>query len=190
MRRRLHFEFRYLFDRIPWDSGVSPPELLDFLKSHPPGEALELGCGTGTNAITMAKHGWRVTAIDISARAIRRSKRRAEAAELEIDFRRGDVTRLIGIEGPFDMALDIGCFHTLSATDRSRYSASLTRAVRPDGVFLLYSFLGSSGGEATRWPSEEEIRRHFGVDFELASVEYGEHRGRPSAWFIWHGKGP
>ena len=46
--RRIFFELRYLLGDVPWDTGVSPPELLDFLDRHPPGRALDLGCGTGT----------------------------------------------------------------------------------------------------------------------------------------------
>ncbi len=61
MFRRLAFNFWY-FRKPPWDSGISPPELLEFIRTHPAGKAIDLGCGTGTNVITLAKAGWQVTA--------------------------------------------------------------------------------------------------------------------------------
>src|SRR3989304_4662406 len=54
---RLHFELSYILGAAPWDRGVSPPELIAFLDSHPPGRALAIGCGTGTDAPTRAGGG-------------------------------------------------------------------------------------------------------------------------------------
>src|SRR5689334_21905005 len=52
MLRRLSFNLWY-FRNPPWDSGISPPELLEFIQTHPAGKAIDLGCGTGTNVITL-----------------------------------------------------------------------------------------------------------------------------------------
>jgi SAM-dependent methyltransferase len=43
---------------------VPPSEVMDSIARTPPGTALDLGCGTGTNAIAVARHGWRVTGVD------------------------------------------------------------------------------------------------------------------------------
>ena len=48
MMRKLFFEWRYLVGRAPWDTGVSPPELLSFIDTHTAGRAIDLGCGTGS----------------------------------------------------------------------------------------------------------------------------------------------
>ena len=61
--RRWLFNLWY-FQRPPWDSGISPPELMEFIRSSQPGRALDLGCGTGTNIITLAKNGWQVTGVE------------------------------------------------------------------------------------------------------------------------------
>ena len=58
--RRFLFHYWY-FGQPPWDTGVSPPELLDFIQNHKPGRAIDIGCGTGTNVITLANAGWNVT---------------------------------------------------------------------------------------------------------------------------------
>ncbi len=70
MLRRLEFDLWYLF-RPPWDSGISPPELFEFMAGHAPGRAIDLGCGTGTNVVTLATHGWQVIGLDFSPRAVR-----------------------------------------------------------------------------------------------------------------------
>jgi len=65
--RRINFNLWY-FRRPPWDRGISPPELFDFISKHPAGRAIDLGCGTATNVITLAQNGWQVTGIDFAPR--------------------------------------------------------------------------------------------------------------------------
>ena len=92
--RRLSFNLWYL-RRPPWDSGIVPPEVVDFICTHPPGRALDLGCGTGTSSLALAKAGWQVTGVDFVPRAIRIARAKAKAAGVSVDFRVGDVTRLM-----------------------------------------------------------------------------------------------
>jgi len=80
MLRKLWFTRAY-YKHPVWDTGTSPPELLSFIESHTPGKALDIGCGTGTNAITLAKSGWQVTGVDYVARAIRLAKKRHTPVE-------------------------------------------------------------------------------------------------------------
>jgi len=179
---RVLFELSYLLGRPPWDSGVSPPELLAHLDVHAPGRALDLGCGTGTNVLTMAQRGWRVVGIDFSAAAILRAKRRLRQAGLEAELHRGDVSRMEPIVGTFDLALDIGCLHSLPSADKRLYASNLARRLAPRGTYLLYSFLSSGEQGTGGWPSENEIRTVFDDSFEVGAVVQGLDRDRRSAW--------
>jgi cyclopropane fatty-acyl-phospholipid synthase-like methyltransferase len=185
MIRRLFFELLYFRGKANWDSGISPPELLDHLKHTTPGRALDLGCGTGTNAMTMAQFEWDVVGIDFSARAIHAARRKAKSSALEISFIRGDVTDLKGVQGSFDLVLDIGCFHTLSLRAQQKYKENLNQFLRSDGTFLLYSHLKELESKASMLPSEERIRELFEDCCECKSAVIGSdtashHR---SAWF-------
>ena len=139
IKRWWRFNYRYWQrTRPPWDTGVSPPELYAFINSHPAGRALDLGCGTGTNAITLARHGWQVTGVDFAWRAIQLARQKARAAGVAVDFRLGDVTRLGWLAGPFDLIFDLGCFHGLPAGGQLAYARHVQRLLAPDGTFLLY----------------------------------------------------
>jgi cyclopropane fatty-acyl-phospholipid synthase-like methyltransferase len=179
----LIFESRYLFGDAPWDTGVTPPEVLAWLDHRPPGRALDLGCGTGTNALTLARLGWQVTAVDFSWLAVRAARRKARLGGASIDVRRADVSRLDGIVGPFDFALDIGCFHSLAPAARASYARRLSELLRPGAAFLLFSFLFHPPGRV--WPTQPEIVAVFGRTFVLRRLEEGTDAERPSAYFTW-----
>lgn len=180
--RRLFFELSYLLHHSPWDTGLSPPELHAFLENCPPGRALDLGCGTGTNVLTLAQRGWQVTGIDFSYLAICRARRKARRAGLRVDLRQGDASDLSRLSPPFDLALDIGCYHGLSLAQQRRYAAGLARLVRPNGTFLLYGFQRSDSAPPEAWLTEEALRQHFGTAFDLARYSPGLDRERPSVW--------
>ncbi len=139
MRRRLSFALRYL-GRPRWDTGIAPPEVVTFAAAHPPGRALDIGCGTGASSVYLAHSGWNVTAIDFVPLAIRRARRRAREARVDVDFRVGVVPGFQNIQGPFDLALDVGCLHSLNREARAGYPASLARLLRPGASLLVFAF--------------------------------------------------
>lgn len=129
------------FKHPPWDTGISPPELIEFIQHHPPGKAIDMGCGTGTNVITLAKNGWDTTGIDFVKKAIRKAELKAKQEQVSVTFYFNDVTNLSEINDTFDLVLDIGCFHTLSTMGKNRYITNLTRLLAPLGNFLVYGWL-------------------------------------------------
>ena len=188
--RRLFFQIYYYFRRPPWDTGITPPELMDFIEANLPGRALDLGCGTGTNAITLAQNGWQVTGIDFVNRAIQVAQAKAHQGNLDIDFQTRDVTRLDDLTAPFDLVLDIGCFHSLSDADKKAYVHNLRRLLAENGTFLLYAYF--------RLPDESPNSLSGGlgeIDLDLISSQLnliqrqdGTERGKRLSSWLWYKK--
>ena len=180
-RARLFFGFAYLFGFKPWDSGVSPPELTELVegpKALEPGRALDLGCGTGTNCRYLSEHGWDVTGIDFVPRAIAAARQKAPRAKVLV----GDVTKLAdaGVSGPFDLMLDLGCFHSLPDDRRDAYVREVARVAAPGATLLMFAFGAKQRG--TPFAPEEEIRERFSGGFEMAEVRPGATFGRQT-WY-------
>lgn len=175
------------FRRPPWDSGISPPELFNFIASHPAGRAIDLGCGTGTNVLTLAQHGWQVTGVDFIPKAIRIAKRKLKNANFQADLRVGDVTHLNGIRGPFDLALDIGCLHGIE--NKSAYLDELDRLLAPGGHWLLYGFFKPDSHQSGPGLDAAHLDLILARGFSLLSRADGfDKRERPSAWFLYQKK--
>jgi SAM-dependent methyltransferase len=125
-----------------WERPVPPSDLVDLVGGSSPGRALDLGCGTGTDSIYLAGHGWDVTAVDMVPRALAIARRRAAAAGVSPRFVAGDVTRLadLGVGRGYTLILDFGCFHTLPEDRREPYVDSVSTAAAPGATLLLYGF--------------------------------------------------
>ena len=204
----LFWELLYLFKKTPWDTGITPPEIVAVIESGkvPIGRALDLGCGTGTNAIYLVRQGFEVIGIDVSRRALALARRKVRAAQLadRVRLERGDVTLLRRwVDGnSVDFAFDIGCFHNLKAEARQRYVAALTGVLKPGAIYMLYAFEPQAdrrGAPANRrGVALDEIAALFDPAFRLDTLRRGsdhrgrgsdhrgrdsDHRGRGSAWY-------
>jgi cyclopropane fatty-acyl-phospholipid synthase-like methyltransferase len=177
------FAFRLWYLKIPpWESGITPPELMAFIEEHPPGKAIDLGCGTGTNVITLAQHSWAATGIDFIPKAIRAGKKKAQRAGVEVTLKVGDVTDPDELGAGYDLVLDIGCYHSLSPRKRKKYRQNLKHLLKPGGTFLMYAFTPSAE-DPKRGVSDEEVRE-MSKFLHLQKREDGEDvTSASSAWF-------
>ena len=182
--RRLLFQYWY-FGQPKWDTGISPPELLEFIQKHKPGRAIDIGCGTGTNLITLANAGWQVTGVDFAPRAIQLAKRKTEKARVRAELFVNDATKLRGINGPYGFALDIGCFHGIPKDGQSEYLKQLDRILAPGGFWLMYGFFKQDTQHAGPGLVEADLNL-IGSRLTLVSRRDGfdDKRERPSAWFL------
>lgn len=132
------------------------------------GNVLDAGCGPGRTSRYLAKLGHTVLGVDFSLNAIQRAETKASVTEGYVQFVQAHVCKLFGFDRHFDTVVDIGCFHSLDASERGGYAAALHRYCRPRSVVYLRAFSANSDDQSPR-PSgrptpalhEEEIRNTF-----------------------------
>ncbi len=116
-------------------------ELLKPLKGK---KALDLGCGTGTTAFTLAKLGFEVTGIDISQTAIEMAHELAKKQKLDIRFEAGDVLQLCNLKSKFDLIYDSHCLHCIVFDeDRSKVLTEIQKSLTDSGFFILDTMIST-----------------------------------------------
>ncbi|MGE0711136.1 MAG: class I SAM-dependent methyltransferase [Planctomycetota bacterium] len=139
----------YATGQLPWDTGEPDGHLVDFLASGrvaSPGRALDVGCGTGTNAIHLAEQGFEVLGVDVSPLAVERARQKLDRRQLPCRFEAVDfLASGDDLGGPFAFVFDRGCFHVFDAAERqARFAARVAHLLAPGGLWL--SLIGSTEG--------------------------------------------
>lgn len=170
MSEHERWDERYRSGTTPWDTGKPSSELLRIVDEEKiaPCRAIELGCGTGVNAVWLAQQGFDVTALDLSPLAIRQAEQRAAAAGVKPRFLAADVLDPPDLGGPFAFFFDRGCYHAVRRMDVGRYLATLERVTRPDTLGLILT--GNAREPHDPGPpvvTEEEIRAELGSVFQI-----------------------
>ncbi len=167
------YRLLYLIGLTPWDQDEVPGPLTGLADelSGSPGRALDVGCGTGRDAVYLARRGWTVTAVDGVPRAIERARQRAQDAGTEVSWVLGDVTALpsLGIGVGHQLVLDRGCFHGLSDDGRERCANGITAVAAPDAQLLMYAFQPRSRGMGPPGISLDGLEHYFN-SWELVSL--------------------
>jgi cyclopropane fatty-acyl-phospholipid synthase-like methyltransferase len=182
------YRLMYWLKMTNWDNDETPPEVQEAFQAGdiPPGAALDLGCGTGTNTIFMAQQGRQAIGLDFVPQAINAARRKAQQAGIDgrAQFQVADVTRLDEMDLPRSaFALDMGCFHGLSPQGQRRYAEGLAKAMVPGGRFLLYTLDPRKEAGFSFGMRPEAVKAVFAPWFDTLRVERGAFWSRQSTWF-------
>jgi SAM-dependent methyltransferase len=135
------------------------------------GSVLDIGCGTGENALYLAERGHEVWAIDLSAVAIERAMVKAHARRLPVVFLAADALDPAEIGRTFDTILDSGCFHTLNDGDRVRYAASVAALSTARSRLHVTCFSEAEPpGWGPRRVTQAELRSTFADDWSVDGI--------------------
>jgi ubiquinone/menaquinone biosynthesis C-methylase UbiE len=120
------------------------------------GKVLDVGCGTGENALYLAGNGFSVTGVDLTSGAIASARAKAAEKKLKVDFRTGNALSLDFKGSAFDNVIDSGLFHTFSDDDRPVYAREIARVLAPKGKYFMLCF---SEKEPTNWGGPRRVTR-------------------------------
>jgi SAM-dependent methyltransferase len=171
-RQLMTWDDAYRSGRPPWDIGAPQPEIVRLAEAGViSGEIIDVGCGTGENALYLARRGLTVVGIDGAPTAIELARAKAEPG-VSATFVVGDALALDRLERTFDVAIDCGLFHTFSDLQRGRFVTSLRQVVRPSGRYVMLCFSERQPGDAgPRRVTQAEIRATFADGWVVDSVE-------------------
>lgn len=156
--------------KAPWDVGQAQPALLTLVEEFPPLDpVLEVGCGTGDLALTLAERGFSVVAVDLAEAAV--AVGRAKAAKVEVSvrerlqFRVADALRPTLISDPIRTVVDSGFFHLFDSSERQRFVQELATKIPIGGRYYLLGFAFQPPmPNAPREVTTDELRSLFAAE--------------------------
>ncbi|ONK16076.1 class I SAM-dependent methyltransferase [Streptomyces sp. MP131-18] len=159
-------------------ADAPPPNarLVELVTDLPPGDVLDLGCGDGGDSLWLARRGWHVTAVDISAVAAERLAERARSLGLgdRVTAARHDLHESFP-EGRFDL-ISAHYLHTPYDLDRAAVLRVAAHRLRPGGRLLVVDH-GSTAPWSwnqdpdVRYPTPQEVAAGIGLDPAAWTVE-------------------
>jgi len=176
---RRDFEASYRSGDAPWDIGGPQPEIVKLAESGQiTGSVLDIGCGTGENALYLAGRGHAVFGLDGSATGIERARQKAAERALPVQFHVWDALELGRLRKRFETVIDVGLFHVFQDQERRRYAESLAEVTAPGSdLFILCWSTEEPPGPGPRRVTEFEIGDAFRSIFATMEVRpAGFHR--------------
>ncbi|MFO0879184.1 MAG: class I SAM-dependent methyltransferase [Gemmataceae bacterium] len=145
------------------------------------GQVLDVGCGSGDNALFLASKNLQVVGLDRVPAAIARAQAKASERGLAIRFLVADVLDLEKHGATYDTVLDCGVFHVFSDADRARYVQGLAAVTKNRGTLHLLCFSDQEPGtDGPRRIGERELVDQFNMKGwlveEIAEARYESNR--------------
>ncbi|MGA9170074.1 MAG: class I SAM-dependent methyltransferase [Nitrososphaeraceae archaeon] len=149
---------------------------------------LDLGTGSGTQAMWLAKRGYKVIGSDLSEASINRA-RNVYANEKNVDFVVDNILNSKFKDSEFDYIFDRGCFHVLPPEDRKKYINKIKQILKDNGILFLKCFSDKEPiQEGPFKSSQDEITNLYSESFVIDSIKETVYQGTldpfPKALFV------
>jgi len=175
-------------ETMPWYEKNLDLDMVDEIRFLKKGIFLDLGTGPGTQAVELAKNGFKVTGSDVSPSAIEKAKVPTSNVNFVID----NILNSKFESESFDYILDRGCFHVLSSDERITYLNQIKRILKKNGIIFLKCMSKNEKNipddEGPHKFYKEEIINYFKNDFDIKkskdTVYYGTLNPLPKALFF------
>ena len=168
-----------------WDLGGPTPVFERIASEIPKGRICVIGCGRGYDAVTFAKAGFEVTAIDFAQTAVLASRENARKQEVEMTVLREDFFDLPDeLHDQFDYVLEYTCFCAISPERRFEYDRVIWQLLKPEGKLLgLFFPLDKNVDEGgPPWGVNiSELHALFSLHWNLESEEMPKESIEPRA---------
>jgi SAM-dependent methyltransferase len=154
----------------PWDIGRPQEEFVKVAdEGGIRGRVLDVGCGTGENAVFFSRLGHETWGVDSAPLALEKARQKAAKKGVRVRFELADALHLEDLAQRFDTITDCGLFHVFSDDDRTTYVKSLRAALRESGLYVMLCFSDkeSAGWGGPRRVSRGEIREAFGRGWKV-----------------------
>ena len=174
----------------PWDID-RPQAVFLAVADRISGSVLDVGCGTGENALFLASRGCAVTGVDFLEPPIAAAKRKAAERGLGATFLIADALKLRDWTERFDNVIDSGLFHVFADEGRAQYVQGLGTVLKPGGHLFLLCFSDRTPGNiGPRRVTEKELHDSFADGWQIESIEASRFEVRPEAKAIFAGEEP
>lgn len=166
------FEQMYA-SQAPWDIGLPQPAIVGLKDAGQiRGSVLDVGCGTGDNALYLASKGHETWGLDFVPVAIERAKAKAAERKIDVHFHVEDALKLEKLARQFDTVIDCGLFHTFSDQERPIFVEGLAQVLSSGGLLHILCFSDDEPGtEGPRRVSQQEIREAFQTGWQVKQIE-------------------
>ena len=154
-------------EQLPWHMDAADPDVIALLEKLAPPESfvLDIGTGLGQVAVAAAERGHRVVAIDLSGRALEDASKRAPTAP--VLWLEDDITNT-HLHRQFDIAIDRGCLHLLTAEGAARYARNVATLLSPGGFLILKTHDIQEGDSHGTTPyTKNALQELLGSSFEI-----------------------
>ena len=170
------YRLMYALRFAPWERRDVPElwrPLFEGTDAMEPGRALDIGCGSGRDAVHLAGRGWQVTAVDVVDKALARARQRAVEEGFEVRWVKGSIGELgrLGLEPGYSLLYDFGCIQGLSDPERRGAAAGMTELAAPGARLLLLAFKAGRRVLLPRGMDTDDLLTLLGDGWELERAE-------------------